>query len=389
MTIRDKPLFYAMIAAAMRFFRTARRDENIPHVEALVEARSIELLNQRMANINTALTETNITAIVACGYCGKVYPMRRGRLPRQSFLKELQDLNVYGRMVVVEAHVQGLSKLVPMLGGIYNLKTPGLSQLLSFCDLFDCTRKLQQPTVPFVPHTQTFRKNQAQDGISASEHYLPPSDLRMLGLGFAMVWSSANSLSIPELLGVLAQFSDFTFFLDNFVEGRYVLHEPVELTDARNYSQHALMWLPTSRALSTTSQVEVDAQYETCRLATLLYSLLVVFPLPPTVGLFEKPVRRLRTEVAALSSLQQGFDGPRRKLHYWILTMGGVASIGLSERQYFLKELIDQSDRLSIKSWQEALDTLKHFLWHPTTNNKDGLDLWNDMQAARTSTAAD
>jgi hypothetical protein len=131
LTIQNRALFYSMIAAAMRFTRIAKGEASIPLAETLVEARSIELLSQEMTNLETALTETNIIAIVACGYCGKVYPMRRGRLPRQSFLKELQDLSVYGRMVVVDAHVAGLKKLVPMLGGPYKLKTPGLAQLLS------------------------------------------------------------------------------------------------------------------------------------------------------------------------------------------------------------------------------------------------------------------
>jgi hypothetical protein len=131
MTIQNTALFYSMIAAAMRFFRTARNDTIVPPMELVVESRSIELLSQQMAHMDTAATEANIIAIVACGYCGLVYPMRSGRLPRQSFLKELQDLNIYGRMVIVEAHVLGLQKLVPMLGGLYNLKTPGLAQLIS------------------------------------------------------------------------------------------------------------------------------------------------------------------------------------------------------------------------------------------------------------------
>ena len=131
MTVQNKALFYSMIAAAMRFTRVAKNDMNIPPAEVLIEGRSIELLSQEMASLETALTEANIVAIVASGYCGRVYSMRKGRLPRQSFLRELQDLNIYGRMVVVDAHVSGLKKLVPMLGGIYNLTTPGLAQLIS------------------------------------------------------------------------------------------------------------------------------------------------------------------------------------------------------------------------------------------------------------------
>jgi hypothetical protein len=131
LTMQSKALFYSMAAAAMRFTRIAKGDALIPQSEMLVEARSIELLSEQMSNALTAVTETNIIAIVACGYCGRVYPMRKGRLPRQSFLRELQDLNIYGRMVVVDAHVAGLQQLIPLLGGVYNLRTPGLSQLIA------------------------------------------------------------------------------------------------------------------------------------------------------------------------------------------------------------------------------------------------------------------
>ena len=131
MTVQNPALFYSMAAGSTRFNRIARFDTNIPLFEVALEARAIELLSQQMASLDTAPTETNITAILPCAYCGEVYPMRRGRLPRQSYLRELQDLHVYGRMVVVEAHVLGLSRLIPMMGGLYALKTAGLAQLIS------------------------------------------------------------------------------------------------------------------------------------------------------------------------------------------------------------------------------------------------------------------
>jgi hypothetical protein len=133
LTIENKTLLYSMLAASMRFSRAAAGVTSAPRTEMVVEAGAIALLRQEMANRETALTEANVLAVIACAYSDsrRTYPLRDGRTPRQSFLRELQDLNIYGRMVLVEAHVQGLAKLITLLGGIHNLKTPGVAQLIS------------------------------------------------------------------------------------------------------------------------------------------------------------------------------------------------------------------------------------------------------------------
>jgi hypothetical protein len=131
MTVQNRALLYSMVAAAMRFTRIAMGETAMSQLEKIVEARTITMLSQEMASQETALAEANIIAIIACGYCGETYPLRTGRLPRQSVLRELQDLNIYGRMVVVDAHVRGLKTIISILGGLQRLKTPGLAQLIS------------------------------------------------------------------------------------------------------------------------------------------------------------------------------------------------------------------------------------------------------------------
>ena len=202
----------------------------------------------------------------------------------------------------------------------------------------------------------------------------------MLGLGFGTAFYAATSKESLDLIEVLSLFADFTIFMDNFLEGRSVLQEPVELTDLRNFCQHRLTSLSSSRDLIAADVLDVNPQYESCRLACIGYSLLVVFPLPPTVGLFEKLVRRIRMEIASLSTFHEAFNTGQRKLHFWILAIGAIVSTGLPERQQFLVQLVDQAERLGITDWKTAVEVFKHFLWHPSTNNKDGLDLWRDMQ---------
>ena len=52
------------------------------------------------------------------------------KYPRQSFLKELQDLHIYCKMEIVREHVQGLMKLIALVGGLQNVKIQ-VAQIIS------------------------------------------------------------------------------------------------------------------------------------------------------------------------------------------------------------------------------------------------------------------
>jgi hypothetical protein len=196
-----------------------------------------------------------------------------------------------------------------------------------------------------------------------------------------MVWDGARSKEAADFITVVGQLADFTIFMDNFIEGRHTLEDPVVLTDSRNHSQHQLMSLPSSRSLRLSGRSDIHLQYESARLACIAYSLLVVFPLPPTVGLFEKLARGMRSEIVSLSDIQATFTVHERKLHFWTLTLAAILGTGLPERRFFLNELLHQAKLLRIADWPSALEVLKEFLWHPSTNNKDGHDLWTELES--------
>jgi len=132
---------------------------------------------------------------------------------------------------------------------------------------------------------------------------------------------------------------------------------------------------------STGTSEDMDPQYESCRLASIIYSFLVVFPVPPVVGPFETLSERLK------SSLEAGewtmLDSRRLKLHLWILVIGAIASIGLPDRPWFLLRIIEVREELHIVQWRDLKALLKTFLWHPRTNDFDGLEIWNAVQQAR------
>jgi hypothetical protein len=123
-------MMYSMMAAAMLFMRVAQKSERNYMLELQTNARAVQLLSKQMQNLETAATEANIWAVVALGYSAYVGDLRTGRCPRQSFLKELQSLHIYGRLVINKVHVAGLMQLVQMLGGVDKIKTPGMAQVM-------------------------------------------------------------------------------------------------------------------------------------------------------------------------------------------------------------------------------------------------------------------
>jgi hypothetical protein len=125
-------LFYAMIFAEMIHTRVRSGNPTRSPWEFEVGARAVASISQEMRNPARARLDSSIWVVVILGFAGRVAPLRPGpKYPRQSFLKELQDLHIYCKMEIVLEHVLGLIKLVDLIGGLQNVRTPGMGQIIS------------------------------------------------------------------------------------------------------------------------------------------------------------------------------------------------------------------------------------------------------------------
>lgn len=125
-------LLYAMIFAEMIHTRVRNGNPSRSPWELEAGARAIRLISLEMRNPARARLDSSIWVVVILGFAGKVAPLRTGpKYPRQSFLKELQDLHIYCKMEIVLEHVLGLVRLVELIGGLQNVKTPGMAQIIS------------------------------------------------------------------------------------------------------------------------------------------------------------------------------------------------------------------------------------------------------------------
>lgn len=159
---------------------------------------------------------------------------------------------------------------------------------------------------------------------------------------------------------VLSMLKSYTAMMDDFCAGRNVMSASV-LIDHRNNAQHALLSLPPRGGTA-----------ECYRLTALIYSLLVTFPLPYNASPLSSLVTQLKTALAAWH------DGDEILL--WALTIGGIAAIGLEERDWFTNSFRRAVSRIGVGSWDEAREIIKRGLWLGATNDGDGYDLWHESQ---------
>jgi hypothetical protein len=148
----------------------------------------------------------------------------------------------------------------------------------------------------------------------------------------------------------------YTMMIDDLCEGRKIVAAS-ELIDHRNTTQHALLSLPPRTGNS-----------ECYRLAALIYSLLVTYPLPYIAAPFKALVSQLKVELASWDDSDD--------MLIWVLTMGAIGAIGLKEREWFVETFRKATTTMRMRSWGEAREVIKKGLWYEPTNNGDGNDLW-------------
>lgn len=376
--IHSATMLHSALLADSIFTRAHRGQADGDLIELTFASKAIEFLRREILNPETGTSDAIIWSVVIFGYSGKIADLRSGtRMPRQSPLKELQTLHVYGRMEYSPEHVRGLLALIEMIGGIDKIQTPGMGQVISYAGLLGACRALTKPLFPFLAHGKHF-SNADTLTMSMQELECQRANLVELGSGFAAVWQDTES---PELLGLvnaIENLAKFTVILESFISGKWSSRSHTNMIDARNFSQHQVMSLATQTELSDDGIVQIDEQYECTRLGLVAYSLLVVFPLPPVVGLFEQLSGRILAACGQVN--QRRLNRDRLQLHLWCLTVGSIVSIGLRSHQDFVSEVKRVVLQVAVRGWQGFRRILRGFLWHSDTNDIDAMDLWIEVQ---------
>ena len=196
-----------------------------------------------------------------------------------------------------------------------------------------------------------------------------------LGQGFVVLHRILKPDKVVHLYPVLCRLSDYTLAVDDYVEGRSEAQSLGCIAAERNFVQHSLMSLVPEEQATGEQQ---DPIYDLCRLAAMIYSLIVVFPLPVQTAPFSKLARQVKEQMSHPAVHARWSESPQLML--WITFMAAIASIGINERSWYVSTLDRLVSRLGIGSWTEVKGLLLDFLWYGSISDVDGADLWKEVQ---------
>jgi hypothetical protein len=179
------------------------------------------------------------------------------------------------------------------------------------------------------------------------------------------------SLTAAAML-VVERLCRYSIFLEWYANGTVTL----DLKDACNERllvHHALMSLPDSGELEQT-EGSVPPGYESCRLALIAYSLMVVFPFPLACEPYLTLVTRLKDAL-----LVEYEDIKNTKaLALWIVMIGGIAASGTQERYWYAELLGEVSVICGCRTWIEVLERVRELLWLDCFCEVEARKLWEE-----------
>ncbi|KIX03592.1 uncharacterized protein Z518_07145 [Rhinocladiella mackenziei CBS 650.93] len=376
-TFRDRGLFHASLFCQLTrnriFFSSA--PETREQMQCYNE--TIRGVHERFKDAILSCEDENILSVYALSYHGELRRDPPAVAPSQGPLTTLQLLHIYGgRLETVQVHLQGLAKMLSLRGGISKIALPGLAQAISFGDIVVACQNIAKPMFPYVP-----MHDDVIGPLNTASRRTHP--LVGLGKGFRVLPGMLSHEEVSKLLAALRWIIQYTFAVDDHVEGRPEAQALSALMDERNFVQHNLMLLTPDP-----SEIRQEhPMHRLSRLATVIYSLLVVFPLPAVAAPFHQLAHDVRSQLSQLSIQSRWTEAP--DLILWITVMGAIAAVGSSDRTWYLSALDRLTRRLNIKTWASLKERLKMFLWFEYTNDSDGLKLWREIEESSVFRMAD
>lgn len=175
---------------------------------------------------------------------------------------------------------------------------------------------------------------------------------------------------------VAANVTEVILALDQYTRRTPQAPDMIDILPLRNAVQHQLLSLDL---MSMDDDVEDRAVAEVCRIATLIFSDMVIFPLPAIQGL--KPVLAMRLKALLESlSLERLPNPDHRKTLAWATALGSIASSFTKDHGWFLQQLKIHLSALMLQDWDELRSLCLTFLWWPPVCDPPGRVTWSEIE---------
>ncbi|KIV80502.1 hypothetical protein PV11_07998 [Exophiala sideris] len=364
-------VFHAFIYATTLHLLNASNGRELiqsgPLIRLSHKTETIKLVNQQLRSLDGPASDALIMAVAILAIHGSRDETEYPEVHPPSPLASAQNVHVYGNMINDEQHTQAILLLIEQKGGLESLELFGMADIMALCDLYFATKHIRRPAFPLQRPSMSL--------VLSGRHVLDSRAIELdseLGTGFRYFRSNSTGY---ELLEVLESFSEVTNALDHYARGGSAAPELVDLIEARNASQHRLLSLLPKRVDLTDAEVCVQ---QATRLATMIFSDMVLFPLPPTQRMKPKLAREL-VDILEACTLLRCWDVHGQVL-VWILTLGTVAASFTPERTWYVEQLSYRLSVMSIDDLPELESICSKFLWWQPICGGPVQTLWYEVQ---------
>ena len=239
-------------------------------------------------------------------------------------------------------------------------------------DIISATQNVAKPHFPLLRNKRTMYASKLS--IIHSDQYR-----NELGKGFLGLGLGSNICNTLELV------CEYTTLINLYQRETAQDCNLTGMIDRRNAVQHTLLSLPPLDELRRTEPTPPPALYEPIRLTALLYALGVTFPLPSSLKTHQKIVKMLLKALYILSFERQIPAPPTLML--WILTLGGISALGMTERGWFIRQIarIVTTYPSEYGTWEDVGRVMHRFLWLDSACDTAGRLLWSEVEQQRHS----
>ncbi|KIW93435.1 uncharacterized protein Z519_06040 [Cladophialophora bantiana CBS 173.52] len=308
------------------------------------KTKAISLVNEALQKVDVEISDALLVSILILAAHGPAATSCDKEPPEYpvSPLANAQDLDFYGSLRFDELHMGALRILVARRGGLKNIQLYGIADMIALGEVYGASSTLTKPE---------FR-----------EWFACPTPLLLLPdcqFSSREIFPSLRNRTVfKQLLSILCAMSTICKALTHLRQGGTNPAFFTNIIRTRNRVQHRLLSLPHQESSSDLDH----GIYETCRLAAMIFSDMVIFPLPPATEIRPRLAGMLRK---TLESLPVHLErASHTEILLWAAMLGAIAAAKTEKHRTWYHLAVKQyAVLLGAGRWTEMQTVLKRHLW--------------------------
>ncbi|KIW09787.1 hypothetical protein PV08_11887 [Exophiala spinifera] len=370
--MRSPAVFYTIVFAGATHNAFAHTGMQITRENQVLrltyKTHAIRALNQEISRTQKSVSDELLLCMVTLGFHGSGETlMPRAQAANDSPLLVAQNFHFYGHMDWETAHLNAVKTMIKQRGGFHTIEQEFLSNVIALADVIDAFKNLTAPTYPLRITTARLMAIWPYPAPNTVPHVL-----RMMTTGFATL---PPSVQRDPLMWTIETIRDVTIGYDLSRRNDPTAPRHIHVVWARNTLLHDLLRLP-DRTWDNPRSCDLCV-YEICRLSTLAYMLLVLFPLPRISGLHYALAQRIKH--ALDGCLIVGLWESHPELFLWATILGGILAEATALRPWYGQLGVKLCQELDLSSWHDLKRICLTFLWYDQDCERLGEEFWGDL----------